>query len=75
MNSRMRTAKPDLVLGALAGALLLLPLPTLLTVGAEDVARLGLLALLVVPPVIFMAIAHRRLGNREMRTEAVRIRR
>jgi hypothetical protein len=75
MISPPRFGKPDLVLGVLAGVLLLLPLPALLTVGAEDLARLGLFALLVVPPVVFVTISHRRLGRHGMRSEAVRIRR
>lgn len=75
MISPPRFGKPDLVLVALAGALLLLPLPALLTVGTEELSRLGLLAVLVVPPVVFMTISHRRLARHEMRSEAVRIRR
>jgi hypothetical protein len=75
MISPPRFGKPDLVLGALAGVLLLLPLPALLTVGTADLARLGLFVLLVVPPVVFMTISHRRLGRHGMRSEAVRIRR
>lgn len=75
MNTPARTAKSDLVLGVLAVALLCLPLPVLLTVDAQDFARLALLAVLVVPPVGFLAIAHRRLGAREMRTESMRVRR
>lgn len=73
MDTPSRPANADLALGALAAALLLLPLPALLTVGADDLARLGLLALLVGPPVGFLVIAHQRLGRREMRNEAVRI--
>jgi hypothetical protein len=75
MHMPTRISSADLILGGLAAALLLLPLPALLTVDSGDLARLGLLAMLVVPPVAFMAIAHRRQGRQEMRTEAVRIHR
>lgn len=76
MNTPSRAAaSADLILGGLAAALLLLPLPALMSVDDGDLARLGLFTLLVVPPVVFMGIAHRRLGRREMGAEAVRVRR
>ena len=75
MQTPRRIATTDLMLGAVAVALVLLPLPALMTVDADDLARLGLLTGLFLPPAVLMGIARQGPARPEMRTEAVRARR
>ena len=60
-----RASPVTLLLGLLAAvALLALPLPLLLDGTVSVAPRAGLLALFVLPPVIFMAVVQRRYGQK-----------
>lgn len=59
-----RTSSASLIVGAIAALVLLaLPLPLLLDGTVSVAPRMGLLAMFVVPPVIFMAVVQSRYGQ------------
>jgi len=59
-----RPSSVSLIIGAIAALILLaLPLPILLDGTVSIAPRMGLLAMFVVPPVIFMAIVQSRYGR------------
>lgn len=57
-----RGAVVDLVLLTVAAALLLLPLPAIMGASLDDLMRLALLGVLVVPPVGSLMFVQKRFG-------------
>jgi hypothetical protein len=57
-----KTGLVDVLLVALAILLVALPLPAFMDTAEQAVRRIGLLALLVVPPIIALFMIQRRLG-------------
>ena len=75
MNEPSARAHPDVILGLVAAALVVLPLPALAAVGAQDLFRLLLFAAGATPIAVYAGIACRGCRHGEMRAERVRIRR
>ena len=65
-KSAPRTSSASLIVGAIAALVLLaLPLPLLLDGTVSVAPRMGLLAMFVIPPVIFMAVVQSRYGHQD----------